>query len=285
MRGSIGVLGERVMFQSVRPSRHLWVHLRLVTLTVALALLGGCTLESALGQTAGLQLAAPAGETHAYRAQMMPSLSSSRLPTDHCRPPTSLCGATLKALEQGAFLDFRASPQGERPTPRLLSPFAVVHIDPLDRGRCPPKLCAAHVALAGVLEELLREGYHTQSVALFPGSAVVTVRTERIDRSLNILKGSCRFNLDPKCVDFNVWLQEDQRSGEPCGFAQTRVLVAAATAPDFVGAASFTPADASPIAGVEALRLAAFDAAAVRVYALLYVHKICRNEMVLVRNG
>jgi hypothetical protein len=36
---------------------------------------------------------------------------------------------------------------------------------------------------------------------------------------------------------------------------------------------------------VEALRLAAFDAAAVRVYALLYVHKICRNEMVLVRNG
>jgi len=63
------------------------------------------------------------------------------------------------------------------------------------------------------------------------------------------------------------------------------VLVAAATAPDFVGAASFMPADASPAAGVEALRLAAFDAAAVRVYALLYVHKICRNEMVLVRNG
>src|SRR5204862_7591877 len=61
MRGSIGVLGELVMFQSVRPSRHLWVHLRLATLTVALTLLGGCTLESALGQTAGLQLAAPAG--------------------------------------------------------------------------------------------------------------------------------------------------------------------------------------------------------------------------------
>src|SRR2546423_1040471 len=79
MRGSIGVLGERVMFQSVRPSRYLWVHLRLATLTVALALLGGCTLESALGPAAGLQLAAPAGETHAYRAQMMPSLSSSRL--------------------------------------------------------------------------------------------------------------------------------------------------------------------------------------------------------------
>jgi len=274
------------MFQSVRPSRHLWVHLRLAMLAVALVPLGACSLESALGQTAGLQLAAsPAGETHAYRAQMQPSLSSSRLPADRCQPPTSLCGATLKALEQGAFLDFRAGAAGERATPRLLSPFAVVHIDPLDRGRCPAKLCAAHVALAGVLEELLREGYHTQNVALFPGSAVMTMRTERIDRSLKVLKGSCRFNLDPKCVDFNVWLQEDQRSGEPCGFAQTRVLVAAATAPDFVGAASFMPADASPAAGVEALRLAAFDAAAVRVYALLYVHKICRNEMVLVRNG
>jgi hypothetical protein len=277
------------MLQSVRPSRHLRVHLRLVTLAVVLALLGGCTLEGALGQTAGLQLAEPpAGEMHAFRAQMLPTLSASHgahPATGQCRPPVTLCGATLKTLEQGAFLDFRASTEGERATPRLLSPFAVVHIDPLDRGRCPAKLCAAHVALAGVLEELLREGYHTQSVALFPGSAVMTLRTERIDRGLKVLKGSCRFNLDPKCVDFNVWLQEDQRSGDPCGFAQTRVFVAAATALDFVGAASFAPADAAPTAGVEALRLAAFDAAGVKVYELLYVHKICRNEMVLVRNG
>ena len=28
-----------------------------------------------------------------------------------------------------------------------------------------------------------------------------------------------------------------------------------------------------------------FDAAGVRVYELIYVHKICRNEMTLVRNG
>jgi hypothetical protein len=218
----------------------------------------------------------------------MPSLSSSRAPertAGQCRPPTSLCGATLAALEQGAFLDFRASPDGDRATPRLLSPFAVVRIDPLDRVRCPAKLCAAQVALAGMLEELLREGYHTQSVALFPGSAVMTLRTERIDRDLKVLKGSCRFNLDPKCIDFNKWLQEDRRSGDPCGFAQTRVFVAAATAPDFVAAASFAPADAAPTTGVEALRLAAFDAAGVKVYELLYVHKICRNEMVLVRNG
>jgi hypothetical protein len=39
------------------------------------------------------------------------------------------------------------------------------------------------------------------------------------------------------------------------------------------------------VAGVEALRLAAFDAAGVRVYELIYVHKLCRNEMALVRNG
>ena len=88
-----------------------------------------------------------------------------------------------------------------------------MRIDPLDRGRCPAKLCAAHVALEGMLGDLLREGYHTQSVALFPGSAMMTLRTERIGRDTKVLKGSCRFNLDPKCVDFNVWLQEDQRSG------------------------------------------------------------------------
>jgi hypothetical protein len=258
---------------------------RLATLAVALALLGGCTLDGA----AGLELASSSpGEPRAFRAQMMPSLSSSgasEKTAGQCRPPMTLCGTTIKALEQGAFLDFRASPAGERGTPRLLSPFDVVRIDPLDRGRCPAKLCAAHVALEGMLGDLLREGYHTQSVALFPGSAMMTLRTERIGRDTKVLKGSCRFNLDPKCVDFNTWLQEDQRSGDPCGFAQTRVFVAAATAPDFVAAAAFAPAGTPPTAGVEALRLAAFDASGVKVYELIYVHKICRNEMALVRNG
>lgn len=277
------------MFQSVR-SLHLCVHLRLATLAVSLALLGGCTLESALGQTPGLHLAAsPATETPAVRAQMTyPPLVPARASdwaASPCRPPITLCAATLKALEQGAFLDFRASPEGERTSPRLLSPFDVVRIHPLDRTRCPAKLCAAHVALEGMLENLLQEGYHTQSVALFPGSAMMTLRTERIGGDTKVLKGSCRFNLDTKCADSNVWLQEDQRSGDPCGFAQTRVFVAAAAAPDFVATASFAPAGSGPVTGVEALRLAAFDAAGVRVYELLYVHKICRNEMVLVRNG
>jgi hypothetical protein len=278
------------MFQSVRSARHPWVPSKPAMLAMALALLGGCTLDGALERAASLQLASsPAGETHAFRAQMAsPPLVSSRgsdWTAGQCRPPTTLCGATLKGLEQGAFLDFRVSQEGERATPRLLSPFDVVRIEPLDHGRCPSKLCAAHVALEGMLGDLLREGYHTQSVALFPGSAIMTLRTERIGRDTKVLKGSCRFNLDPSCVDFNVWLQEDRRSGDPCGFAQTRVFVAASTAPDFVSAASFSPAGTVSVAGVEALRLAAFDAAAVKVYELLYVHKICRNEMVLVRNG
>ena len=277
------------MFRSVPSARHLWVPTRLATLALTLVLLGGCTVDDAFERSAGLQLASsPAGEPRTFRAQMLPSLSSSRGPdraASPCRPPMTLCGATIKALEQGAFLDFRASSEAERATPRLLSPFDVVRIDPLDRGRCPAKLCAAHVALEGMLGDFLREGYHTQSVALYAGSATMTLRTERIGRDTKVLKGSCRFNLDPKCADFNVWLQEDQRSGGPCGFAQTRVFVAAPTAPDFVAAASFAPAAASPGGGAEALRLAAFDAAGARIYELVYVHKICRNEMVLVRNG
>ena len=277
------------MLRSVLSLRSPRVVLQLATLGAALALLGGCTLDAALDRAAAMHLASsPAGETPALRAQMLPSLSSSResgRTAGPCRPPMTLCGATIKALEQGAFLDFRANPEGERAAPRLLSPFDVARIEPLDRGRCPAKLCAAHVALEGLLGELLREGYHTQSVALFPGSAAMTLRTERIGRDAKVLKGGCRFNLDPGCVDFNAWLQQDQRSGDPCGFAQTRVFVAAATAPDFVGPAGFAPAGAAPVAGVEALRLAAFDAGNVRVYELIYVHKLCRNEMVLVRNG
>lgn len=267
---------------------HPRVLLQVATLSAAFALLGGCSLDGAF-ERATLQLASsPAGEPRAFRAQMIPSFSSSRGPdrtTGPCRPPMTLCASTIKALEQGAFLDFRASAEGERATPRLLSPFDVVRIEPLDRGRCPAKLCAAHVALEGMLGDLLREGYHTQSVALFPGSAMMTLRTERIGRDTKVLKGSCRFNLDPGCVDFNAWLREDQRSGDPCGFVQTRVFVAAATAPDFVGPAGFAPAVAAPVAGVEALRLAAFDAAGARIYELIYVHKLCRDEMALVRNG
>ena len=277
------------MLQLFRSVRHPRVLLRLAAMALASALLGGCTPDGAIDRVAAMELASsPAGEPRAFRAQMLPSLSSSRgsdRTEGQCRPPMTLCGATIKALEQGAFLDFRASPEGERATPRLLSPFDVVRIEALDRGRCPAKLCAAHVALEGLLGDLLREGYHTESVALFPGSAMMTLRTERIGRDTKVLKGSCRFNLDPGCVDFNTWLQEDQKSGGPCGFAQTRVFVAASTAPDFVGTASFAPAGGAPAAGVEALRLAAFDAVGVRVYELLYVHKLCRNERVLVRNG
>ena len=165
------------MLRSILRVWHPRVRLKVATLSAAFALLGGCTLDGAFERAAGLQLASsPAGEPRAFRAQMMPSLSSSR-GTDRaagqCRPPMTLCGATIKALEQGAFLDFRASPEGERATPRLLSPFDVVRIEALDRGRCPAKLCAAHVALEGMLGDLLREGYHTHSVALFPGSAII----------------------------------------------------------------------------------------------------------------
>ncbi len=274
------------MFRGIASARHRRVLVKSVLLVVGLAALGAFVL----GDTAGLLLApAHAGDLQSARAQMVsiPGFSSPAAdrPARPCRPPTSLCGPAIQALEQGAFLDFRAGAEAERATPRLLSPFAILRIEALDKSRCAAKLCAAHVALAATLEELLREGYYTQSVALFPGSAILTLRTERIDGTLKPLKGSCRFNLDPGCVDFNTWLQEDQRSGGPCGFAQTRVFLAASTAPDFVPVAAFAPLGAPPTAGVEALRLAAFDAAGVKVYELIYVHKICRNEMVLVRNG
>jgi hypothetical protein len=141
------------------------------------------------------------------------------------------------------------------------------------------------VALGGVLEQLLREGYYTHSVAVLAGSAVITLRSERIGRSLKVLKGRCRFDLDPACSDLDPWLQEDKKTGEPCGFSQTRVLVAAGSTPAFVGPAGFVAAGAAPVAGPEALRTSAFEAATAKVYELLYVHKICRSEMVLVRNG
>ena len=278
------------MFQSVRPVRHLRVLLKSATLAMGFALLGGCTLEGAL-ETASLQLAAsPTGETHTIPRPDGLAAAHVRARARVDRWPMPAADQPVRSHPQGARAGRiprlpraarRESARRHGCSVRSRSCTSTRSIEVAARQSCAPRT----LRWQGVLEELLREGYHTQSVALFAGSAVMTLRTERIDRSLNVLKGSCRFNLDPKCVDFNVWLQEDQRSGEPCGFAQTRVFVAAATAPDFVGAASFAPAEAAPVAGVEALRLAAFDAAAVRVYALLYVHKICRNEMVLVRNG
>ena len=107
-------------------------------------------------------------------AQMMPSLSSS--------PPAPRVNAgrrltPVRRHHQGARAGrvprFPREPAGRARRRRGCSARStVVRIDPLDRGRCPAKLCAAHVALEGVLEDLLREGYYTQSVALFPGSAI-----------------------------------------------------------------------------------------------------------------
>jgi hypothetical protein len=244
-----------------------------------LAFLGGCILSLA----PGLPPSAVAQGMSALRtnAGVQPQRAA-----HECLPPKSLCGRAIKELEQGGFLDFRVGAEDRSTAVRLLSPFAVAGIEPLDKARCPTKLCAAHVALAGLNEELLRQGYYTQSVTLYPGSAVVTLRTERIDRTMKVLKGSCRFNLDVACTDFDSWLQEDRKTGEQCGFAQTRVFVAAALPPEFVGVAHFTAQAAMPAAaGAEALRSVALDPATVKLYELLYVHKICRSEMTLVRNG
>lgn len=245
-----------------------------------LVLIGGCTLGLASGfepRAANAQDAA----TVRTSASTAPRRTASQ-----CLPPKSLCGGAVKDLEQGGFLDFRVGDTLGSAAIRLLSPFAVVSIEPLDKTRCPGKLCAAHVALAALGEELLRQGYYTRSVTLYPGSAVLTLRTERIDRTMKVLKGGCRFNLDIACGDSDVWLQEDRKTGEQCGFAQTRVFVASATAPEFVGLASFTAQAAMPAAeGPEALRSVALDPASVKVYELMYVHKICRSEMTLVRNG
>jgi hypothetical protein len=246
--------------------------------TVRLAAIGGCLFALA----PGLGLPHPANAQDAPGLRTSASVEPPR--SSQCRPPRSLCGAAIKELEQGAFLDFRAD--AGPAALRLLSPFAVMQIEPIDKARCPGKLCAAHVALAGLSEELLRQGYYTRSVTLYPGSAVVTLRTERIDRTMKVLKGSCRFNLDAACGDLDEWLQEDRKTGERCGFAQTRVFVAAATAPEFVGMGSHVTGGAMPAAaGPESLRSVALDVATVKVYEILYVHKVCRSEMTLVRNG
>jgi hypothetical protein len=236
---------------------------------------------------------APAGEgatsTFALKAGSASTPQTARVDTvaaaRHCQPPKSLCAATLQTLEQGGFLDFRAGDENELAPPRLLSPFAVLRGDAIDRARCPGKLCAGHDALGGLLEDLLKQGYYTQSAAAANGSAVVTLRSERIDADMKVLKGGCRFNLDHRCQDSETWLQQDRRTGEACGFAQTRVFVVTTTAPALVGWASFEAVAGGARAGAEALRSVAFDATRAKVYELVYVHKVCRGEVVLVRNG
>jgi hypothetical protein len=257
------------------------------------ALAGGCAFEDALqGSTATLSLAAepvlaptspltPAAPKIATTGQRAEPAGPER----QCRPPLSLCGPMLRELDEGGFLDFRAGPAPGM-APRLVSPFAVVKSEPLEASRCTGKLCAGHAALGGLVEELLKQGYHTLSVSTLPGGAVVTLRSERIDASFKVLKGSCRFNLDLACQDFEPWLQGDERSRETCGFAQTRVFWAASAPPQFAGYAASGGKGIGPArAGAEALRTVALDSAGARVYELLYVHKICSSEMKLVRNG
>ena len=141
-----------------------------------------------------------------------------------------------------------------------------------NKTQCAAKLCTADLALAGLQEKLLKQGYYTHSVAIFPGGAVITLRTERMDGSMKALKGRCRFDLDPACSDADTWLQVDQGSGESCGFSLTRVFVVSAAPPTFVDAGVFVPAFTTPIAsGYAPLKGVSFDKANVKVYELLYV--------------
>ena len=143
-----------------------------------------------------------------------------------CQMPKIVCRRIIEDLAQGSFLDFRARPNGQHTQLRLLSPFAVERIEPLDKTRCAATLCPAQVALAGLQEELLKQGYHTQNAVASPGGAVITLRTERISSAMKVLKGGCRFDLNPMCSDSDTWLQEDQKSGEKCGFSLTRLFLA-----------------------------------------------------------
>ena len=204
-----------------------------------------------------------------------------------CQPPKTLCRRTVEQLAQGTFLDFRANPTGDHAAPRFLSPFAIEHIDSLDKTRCAAKLCAADLALAGLQENLLKQGYYTHSVAVFPGGAAITLRTERMDGAMKALKGRCRFDLDPTCSDSDAWLQDDHKSGEKCGFSLTRVFVAIPTLPGFVDTANFVPAFTTQVASSNAgsLKSVSFDNANVKVYELLYVHKICPSAMTIICNG
>jgi hypothetical protein len=195
-----------------------------------------------------------------------------------------LCPRVIEQLAQGSFLDFRASATGDQVALRLLSPFAIERIEPLDKTRCSTRLCAADLALSGLQEDLLKQGYYTQKVTIIPGGAVITLRTERIDRAMKKLTGSCRFNLDPACSDSEVWLQDDQKSGERCGFALTRLFAATPTLPEFVESASFSAATPPP-GGAKSLSSVSIDTGSVKLFELLYVHKVCPSGMTIVRNG
>ena len=204
-----------------------------------------------------------------------------------CQSPKIVCGRIIEELAEGSFLDFRARPNDHQAELRLLSPFAVERIDPLDKTRCLTKFCPAQVALAGLQEGLLKQGYYTQSANVFHGGAVITLRTERIDSAMKVLKGKCRFDLDPKCSDSDTWLQEDHKSGERCGFGLTRLFVVTPTLLAFVETARFAPATPTqPLrSNAEFLSSVSFDTATVKIYELLYVHKICPGTMTIVRNG
>ena len=204
-----------------------------------------------------------------------------------CQTPKIVCRRIIEDLAQGSFLDFRARVHGQRSQLRLLAPFAVERIEPLDKARCAATLCPAQAALAGLQEELLRQGYYTQSAVAFPGGAVITLRTERINSAMKVLKGGCRFDLDPRCSDSDTWLQDDHKSGEKCGFSLTRLFLATPTLPAFVDSAEFASAmpTQSLRGSTEVLRSVSFATADVKIYELLYVHKICPSAMTIVRNG
>ena len=110
------------------------------------------------------------------------------------------------------------------------------------------------------------------------------LRTERIDRAMRKLMGSCRFNLDPTCSDSEVWLQDDQKSGERCGFALTRLFAATPTVPEFVESASFS-ASTAPLGGVKPVSSVSIDTGSVKLFELLYIHKVCPSGTTIVRNG
>jgi hypothetical protein len=204
-----------------------------------------------------------------------------------CQAPKIVCRRIMEDLAQGSFLDFRSRPNGEHAQLRLLSPFAVERIEPLDKARCLAKRCPAQMALGGLQEELLKQGYYTQSAVVFPGGAVITLRTERINSAMKVFKGGCRFDLNPKCSDSDNWLQDDQKSGEKCGFSLTRLFLATPTLPTFVESADFaSTTPTQPLRGsAEVLGSVSFDTTTVKIYELLYVHKVCPSAMTIIRNG
>ena len=89
------------------------------------------------------------------------------------------------------------------------------------------------------------------------------------------------------CSDSDTWLQEDQKSGEKCDFSLTRLFLATPTLPAFVDSAEFASAmpTQSLRGSTEVLRSVSFATADVKIYELLYVHKICPSAMTIVRNG